>query len=264
MMRHVLLLIAMSQMIASSSAQLHGVTESGATMMANAPAVNSSSTNREWSDVIQNVSGKDVTAVHVTFTCVSQNGQERQDDNGSLDALLQISHDGILPPGGVYIAKATGDGECSAQADAILYADGGVEGDKDKIKRLFELRNGAYKALSVVIPLLDDVASGKRTASEVSETLRNKIDLLSSDRTSTAYEHIGEGYVFGTTISLFRNPKSFLSTPSDHTADRQPLAADVARAKGVSLEQGQGFVSSNKYREWQLALKGHTTMPEGN
>lgn len=146
----------------------------------------------------------------------------------------------------------------------MVYTDGNVEGDADKIALVFQRRNGAYEALSIVIPLLDAIGSGTSTAAEVSAEMQDKIHALSSNRSLSLGEGQGEPCIFGSTYSVLRAPGGWLSTPSDGTASRQPPINELAKSKGITLEQAQAFVLANRFREWQLALKDHTTPPGEN
>jgi len=146
----------------------------------------------------------------------------------------------------------------------VVYGDGDVEGDADKIDLIFQRRTGTYKALSFVIPLLDNIASGKSNAAAVIARLRESIQGLSNDRTLSSGETTGESYVLAGTITVLQTPGGWLETPSDRTANRQPRIDDVARKTGASPEQAQAFVTANKYREWRSALEDHTTPPGGN
>lgn len=167
-------------------------------------------------------------------------------------------------PGGSFVSRVIEKGDCPARTDAVVYTDGNVEGDADKIALVFQRRNGAYEALSIVIPLLDAIGSGTSTAAEVSAEMQDKIHALSSNRSLSLGEGQGGPCIFGSTYSVLRAPGGWLSTPSDGTASRQPPINELAKSKGITLEQAQAFVLANRFREWQLALKDHTTPPGEN
>lgn len=230
-------------------AQVRGVTETGATDAAAETRMANAKRN-----VIKNVSGKAIEAIHVTFLCTTADGRVQSDDNGGVDKVFQYDTDHFIPSGGTYVAKVIEVGDCTARTDAVVYADGQVEGDADKIDLIFQRRSGAYKALSVVIPLLEDIASGQSKASEVIATLQGNIQALSNDRSLSGEETTGEGAVFGQTINVLKF-RGWLRTPSDDTPNRQPRIEDLMQTKGISLEQAQALVTANKYREWQSALK---------
>lgn len=206
-------------------------------------------------------------ALHVTFLCTTADGRVHGDDNGSVDKLFQYETDHLIPPGGSYLSKVVEPGDCTSSADAVVYADGKVEGDADKIDLIFQRRSGAYKALSVVIPLLDEIASGGSSATEVIKVLQERIRAHSNGGALTSglspEEMTGESAVLGQTMSLLQN-HAWLRTPSDSTPNRQPRIQEVMKTNGLSLEQAHAFVTANKYREWQSELKDHTTPPVGN
>lgn len=73
---------------------MSGITETGAVAdLAGEPQIEG-----EWRDIIENVSGKEVVALHVTFSCITPNGKKQSDESGSTDAVLQFSHDHPIPP----------------------------------------------------------------------------------------------------------------------------------------------------------------------
>ncbi|MGD0902567.1 MAG: hypothetical protein ABR924_06455 [Terracidiphilus sp.] len=259
MIMRVLILTGMLQLTVCLGAQVTGITETGAI----AKTAAETQVQREWQNTIQNVSKQEIVALHVTFSCTTEDGRGLSDENGSVDKLLQFETDRLIPPGGSYLSKVIEPGDCTSRTDAVVYANGEVEGDTDKIDLIFQRRSGAYKALSVVIPLLDEIASGQSKASDIIATLRERIQARSNDRSLSFGEITGEGVVFAGAISLLQN-HAWLRTPSDSTANRQPRIEAVMKTRGISLEQAHAFVTANKFREWQSALKDHTTPPGEN
>jgi hypothetical protein len=255
----VLILTGLLQLTVCLGAQVTGITETGAI----AKTAAETQVQREWQNTVQNVSTQEIVALHVTFLCTTGDGRVHSDDNGSVDRVLQNATNHSIPPGGSYQAKVIEPGACTSRADAVVYADGKVEGDADKIDLIFQRRSGAYKALSVVIPLLDDIASGKSSAAEVVAVLQDKIRAFSGERDPSLGDGYGVTLVFGGAISLLQN-HAWLETPSDSMPNRQPRVDAVMKTRGISLEQAHAFVTANKFREWQLALKDHTTPPGEN
>ncbi len=258
MIARLFIVTGMLQLTVCASAQVRGITETGAIDAAAETGMVNAKRN-----VIKNVSGNKIEAIHVTFLCTTKDGRVQSDENGGVDKVLQYDTDHLIPPGGTYVAKVIEPGKCTARTDAVVYANGEAEGDADKIDVIFQRRTGAYQALSVVIPLLDDIASGQSEPSDVIATLRGNIQALSNDRSLSGEEITGEGAVFGQTINLLQT-RAWLRTPSDGTPNRQARVEDLMQSKGISLEQSHAFVTANKYREWQSALKDHTTPPGGN
>jgi hypothetical protein len=259
MIVRVLILTGMFQLTACLGAQVTGIKETGAIR----PAADEQQMAGEWRNVIKNVSGREIVALHVTFSCTTEDGRVHSDDNGSVDKLLQYETDRLIPPGGSYLSKVIDPGDCTSKTDAVVYANGEVEGDRDKIDLIFQRRSGAYKALSVVIPLLDDIASGKSPAAEVVAALQHKIRAFSEERNPSLGDGYGITLIFGGAISLLQN-HAWLRTPSDSTPNRQPRIETVMETKGISLKQAHAFVTANKFREWQSALKDHLTPPGAN
>ena len=258
MMVRFLIVIGMLQMTVCSGAQVRGITETGATDAATETGIANAKRN-----VIKNVSGSEIEALHVTFLCTTKEGRVQSDENGSMDKVLQYDTDHFIPPGGSYLSKVAEPGDCTARTDAVVYTNGEVEGDGDKIDLIFQRRSGAYKALSIVIPLLDDVAAGESKPSDIIATLQRNIQTLPNDRSLSYGEITGESAVFGQTINLLQ-AHAWLRTPSDSTPNRQPRIEELMHTKGISLEQAQALVTANKYREWQLALEDRTTRPGKN
>ena len=262
MLVRVLMLSGMLQLTVCLGAQVRGISETGATdAAAEIHIVNAKR------DVIKNVSGQKIEALHVTFVCTAENGRVETDENGGIDKVFQYDTDHLIPPGGTYVARVIEPGDCTAKTDAVVYANGEVEGDADKIDLIFQRRSGAYKALSVVIPLLDEIASGESSDAAVIRILRDKIGALSYHGPLTVGlsggEMSGEDLVFGQTISVLKE-RGWLTTPSDGTPNRQPPVEELMQKNGISLEQAHALVTANKYREWQSALKDHTIAPGGN
>jgi hypothetical protein len=269
MIVRVLTLTGMLQLAACLGAQVVGVTETGAAKVtqtkATANVAGKPQVVREWQNAIQNVSKQEIEALHVTFSCTTEDGRVLSDDNGSVDRVLQNATNHSIPPGGSYQARVMEPGECTSRTDAVVYANDKAEGDADKIDLIFQRRSGAYKALFEVIPLLDEIASGKSSVAEVIQILQDKIRAHSNNGALTSglssEELTGESLVFGGTISLLQN-HAWLQTPSDSTPNRQPRIQEVMKTNGLSLEQAHAFVTANKYREWQSLLEDHTT-PQG-
>lgn len=246
-------------------AQLPGITETGATVSMNDNArKNLPVGSKIWVNTIQNLSGKEIEAIHVTFECTTAKGKVHSDDNGSMDSIYVISRDHPIPTGQVYVAKVIGEGECSGSTDAIVFANGETEGDADKIAVIMERRKGAFKALDIIIPLMDQVASGKMKATDLIALLEEKTKALSSEKSLTVNEIGGESFAFGAAISVLQSPNGWLVTPSDNTADKQPRFTDIMVQKGISLEQARATVHASKFREWRAALKSRagTSWPE--
>jgi hypothetical protein len=253
MISRFLILAGMLQIAVGLSAQIAGITDSGASTR----AADQSQAEREWRDTIENVSRQDIVALHVTFLCTEGNGRVHRDDNGSMDKLLQYETDRLIPPRGNYVATVFEKGECKSKADAVVYVNGEVEGDPAMIDLIFQRRTGADMALSIVIPLLNQIASGKASSTEITNLLRERIQELSNGRAFTPPlspgEITGESFVFGETINLLQ-VHAWLRTPSDSTPNRQPRIQEVMQKKNMSLEQAHAYVTSNKFHEWQSEL----------
>jgi hypothetical protein len=255
MMSRVVLLIGFLQLTLTSDAQVTGIRETGAI----ATVAGDSTKTREWRNTITNISNKEIVAIHVTFLCTLTDGYIQSDDNGSKDNLLRFRQEPLAFPGEVFVAKAWSPGDCSSRTDAVVYANNTVEGDEDTIAMVFGRREAAYRALSIVIPLLDEVASGKSSVADVIRVLRTK-RLEPAGRKPTEGEATADTIIFGGTIGLLEN-HAWLETPSDRTESRQRPIEELMKTKGMSLEQAHALVTANKYREWRAALEGHTTPP---
>lgn len=256
MISRVVLLLGLLQLPLPLSAQASGIRETGAVLAAKGDP----SVTREWRNTITNVSGQEIVAIHVTFLCTLVDGQIQSDENGSKDNLLQLGMEPLVSPGEIYVAKVWEPGECSSHTDAVVYANNTVEGDEDKIALVFQRRDAAYKALLIVIPLLDEVASGKSTAADFIKELHTKRFEPAGRKPSEA-EAYAHTLIFGAAISMLRD-RAWLATPSDRTENRQRPIKEIMKSKGVSFELAQAFVTANKFREWRAALEGHTTPPE--
>jgi hypothetical protein len=225
----VLMLTGMLQLTVCLDARVPGITESRATAAtdtrATADLAGESRLEPEWLNTIHNVSKQEIVALHVTFFCTTEDGRVHSNDNGSVDRVLQNATDHSIPPGGDYQAEVREPADCTSRTDAVEFANGQVVGEADKIDLIFQRRSGAYKALFVVISLLDEIASGKSSGTEVIQSLQNEISAISNDGAInsglSSGELTAESLVFGAAISLLQT-HSPLQTPSDSTPDRQP------------------------------------------
>lgn len=215
-----------------------------------------------WEEVIKNLSGSSIVALHATFHCIDANGHRIIDENGSTDSLYSFSHDRNIPPGGSYVIHVEGYQQCTGGADAAIFADGHSEGDSAAITRIYDLRRGASKGLVFVVPLFESIASGKMTVQEVITILEKHVKSTSTDMSRSVEERSGEGWPCSVALGTLRHQNTF-RTPSNFTSSRQPRIDDLAKATNVSREQAHATVNMNKFKEWQAALKGNTEPTPG-
>jgi hypothetical protein len=220
-------------------------------------------TGSVWEEVVKNLSGSSIVALHATFHCIDASGRHVTDENGSTDSLFSFSHDRNIPPGGSYVIHEQGDQQCTGGADAAIFADGHSEGDSATITRIYDLRRGAFKGLAFIIPLFESIASGEMTSQNAIAILSKRAKSTAIDMTRSVEDRIGENWPYNIALGALRRQNTF-STPSSFTSSRQPRIDALAKETNISREQAVAIVNMNKFKEWQAALLGNTEPPAGN
>lgn len=155
------------------------------------PIKQSARPNDIWYEGVENTSSKEITAVYVAYHCKAAPVVVNSPTVGLAAGLGPVS--GVLPNGAVIYDALSGEHagfeiapggktwlavglpsryyKCSVDIDAVLFSDGTGEGNRMHMDSIYLCRKGIYEALGKSIPLVDRIANGQATSSEVVQKL---------------------------------------------------------------------------------------------
>jgi hypothetical protein len=221
-------------------------------------------TDTGWEETFENLTGRPIAVLHVTFDCFQDNGHHTQVDNDAIDPLYNFSASPKpIQPGGSYTFKSNGHPQCSGGVNAVIFSDSRSEGDREQIDRIYEQRRGVYKGLEFTIPLVAQIASGDLETQKAIAILDRQLHSTANDMSRSMVDRGGEVWPYEMMLSVLRHQTSF-RTPSDTLPNREPRVEDLAKSNNIPKEQALAIIVLSKFKEWQAALEGHLDPLVGN
>ncbi|HEV2647486.1 MAG TPA: hypothetical protein VGU46_14095 [Acidobacteriaceae bacterium] len=204
-------------------------------------------TDKGWIYQIQNKSAIPIVAFHWKVRCGGSIGTDRE-----LDTVIR----GVPIRGGeTYSVPIGADLTNCPSTAAFIYADGQTSGDPDQLAYIRDVRKGIYRALLIVIPAVDRVASGQSTIEAESKQLDLQISHLLQEEIHneiSVSENRGEliGLLsFGSVkdVALYR-------MPADSNSKADPTF-EALIASGMSRDRALATVARQPMQKWMKSLE---------
>ena len=231
----------------------------------------------KWRQVIENHGTSSLSAFYEYVDCKGYPEPQFGDYDSVLGPVYVPGMVAAIPPSGSIEVKSDDPSRCQVRASAAIFSDGHSEGDPHFVQFLYHVRIGAYKELAELIPLLDDLATLRRTRREVFDLVsKRKYDfdmthVVGSPNEGNAGGEIhGRDVAFEAVISVmtplggWNNHPSpslpswaspFLDFLEGDLADPLPASTeDIMRRNKVSREQAEAMFIDARFKKWRDAL----------
>jgi hypothetical protein len=231
-------------------------------------------TRQAWYEPVENQDSRSIIALHASYRChaklgTTNSGKEVYVPGGysEYDALgnpvdLFADHKGV--PGGeaTEINVPADPSKCSGGIDAVIFANGQIEGSSRWVNEFRNRWNGIHAAVIEVLPRLSKVANHDADMAEFADFVRHRLESIPDKSADPAI--FGERGVYIELESLLRTVHEENAT-SDSTLSSQPRGDEVAVSDGSGILKNQQQKAAafliDRFQAWKTDLENASASP---